>query len=97
MATSSQQHHNPSNNITEERLLLHKTQYLYTVLFFFIECTGTAFRHLFSTDFQSFNPIESFGVQGSSHDFLAYKYNTIQIQSIKFMLRTEYIFFLIKD
>jgi hypothetical protein len=32
----------------------------------------------FSTDFQSFNPIETFDVQGSSRDFLAYKYNTIQ-------------------
>jgi hypothetical protein len=40
---------------------------------FFCHCTGTAFRHLFSTNFQSFNPIESFDVQESSRDFLACK------------------------
>jgi hypothetical protein len=42
-------------------------------LFFFIERTGTAFWHLLLADFQSFNPIVSFDVQGSSRDLLAYK------------------------
>jgi hypothetical protein len=47
--------------------------FLFSVLFFAIERTGTVFRHFSSTDFQSFNPVESFHVQGSSHNFLAYK------------------------
>jgi hypothetical protein len=37
--------------------------------FFVIESTRTVFQHLFSKDFESFNPIESFDVQGSSRDF----------------------------
>jgi hypothetical protein len=47
--------------------------FLFFSLFFFLSLTGTAFRRLFSANFQSFNPVESFDIQGWSPDFLAYE------------------------
>jgi hypothetical protein len=57
-------------------LLLYVLQtliYITSAFFLVIERTGIPFWHLFSTDFHSINPIQSFDVQGSSRDFVAYK------------------------
>jgi hypothetical protein len=59
------------------------------ITYFVIERTGTAFRHLFSTDFQSFNPM--------SDESWTKLWNLLWTFAFKFMLRTEFIIFLIKD
>jgi hypothetical protein len=67
------------NERNDETIFLNSI--LFTICFFFFSLNAPERRSgtFFSTDFQSFNPFESFDFQGSSLDFLAYKYNKLNL------------------